>query len=207
MLPIWLDSWPPFPGGDASFYARRLAIAPAIRALKQDVVGNVGNVLWVVMGTIGVVLLIACANVDESPARARRAPAARARGARRARSRRVAHRPRAVARERAARARRRRRSAWASRMARWRSSTAIGADDACRVSTRSRSIRARSRSRSPSRSLPVSLLGLVPALEARRPGDHRRAAAAADAAATAANVIAHRTCSSSRKSRSRSCCS
>ena len=32
-------------------------------SLKDDVVGNVGNVLWVVMGTIAVVLLIACANV------------------------------------------------------------------------------------------------------------------------------------------------
>ena len=29
----------------------------------RDVVGDVGNVLWVVMGTIGAVLLIACANV------------------------------------------------------------------------------------------------------------------------------------------------
>ena len=38
-------------------------ITPALRPLMQDVVGNVGNVLWVVMGTIGVVLLIACANV------------------------------------------------------------------------------------------------------------------------------------------------
>jgi len=31
--------------------------------LKQDVIGNVGNVLWVLMGSIGVVLLVACANV------------------------------------------------------------------------------------------------------------------------------------------------
>ena len=36
---------------------------PALRPLKQEVVGNVGNVLWVVMGTIGIVMLIACANV------------------------------------------------------------------------------------------------------------------------------------------------
>ena len=38
-------------------------ITPALRPLKQEVVGNVGNVLWVVMGTIGLVMLIACANV------------------------------------------------------------------------------------------------------------------------------------------------
>ena len=34
-----------------------------IRPLKQQVIGNVGELLWVVMGTIGVVMLIACANV------------------------------------------------------------------------------------------------------------------------------------------------
>jgi predicted permease len=31
--------------------------------LKQQVIGNVGELLWIVMGTIGVVMLIACANV------------------------------------------------------------------------------------------------------------------------------------------------
>jgi predicted permease len=36
---------------------------PVVRPLKQDVVGDVGTVLWVLMGTIGMVLLIACANV------------------------------------------------------------------------------------------------------------------------------------------------
>ena len=34
-----------------------------IRPLKQQVVGNVSKLLWVVMGTIGLVMLIACANV------------------------------------------------------------------------------------------------------------------------------------------------
>jgi predicted permease len=38
-------------------------IAPYVRPLKQDVVGDVGSVLWVLMGSIGMVLLIACANV------------------------------------------------------------------------------------------------------------------------------------------------
>jgi ABC-type antimicrobial peptide transport system permease subunit len=38
-------------------------IAPATRPLKRDVIGNIGDVLWVVMSTIGLVLLIACANV------------------------------------------------------------------------------------------------------------------------------------------------
>ena len=31
--------------------------------LKQDIIGDIGNALWVVMGTLGLVLLIACANV------------------------------------------------------------------------------------------------------------------------------------------------
>jgi ABC-type antimicrobial peptide transport system permease subunit len=35
----------------------------SLRLLKQDVVGNAGKTLWVLMGTIGIVLLMACANV------------------------------------------------------------------------------------------------------------------------------------------------
>jgi predicted permease len=37
--------------------------APAVRPLKQDVIGDVGAVLWLLMGTISIVLLIVCANV------------------------------------------------------------------------------------------------------------------------------------------------
>jgi predicted permease len=59
MLPIWLET---FAGGAAAFFRDTWQIAPALRPLKQDVVGGVGNVLWVVLGTVGVVLLIACAN-------------------------------------------------------------------------------------------------------------------------------------------------
>src|SRR5262249_49086231 len=36
---------------------------PDLCPLKQDVVGDVSNLLWVLMGGIGLVLLIACANV------------------------------------------------------------------------------------------------------------------------------------------------
>jgi len=38
-------------------------IAPRLRPFKQDLVGDVGSVLWVLMGTIVIVLLIACANI------------------------------------------------------------------------------------------------------------------------------------------------
>jgi putative ABC transport system permease protein len=42
---------------------REARLTPNLRPLKQEVVGDVGSVLWVLMGTIGMVLLIACANV------------------------------------------------------------------------------------------------------------------------------------------------
>jgi len=62
MLPIWLDAWPSPPGFDAPTFERS-RILPTLRPLKKDVVGDVSNVLWLLMGTIGIVLLIACANV------------------------------------------------------------------------------------------------------------------------------------------------
>jgi predicted permease len=41
-----------------------LQLGPAVRALKDDVVGDdVGRVLWVLLGSISILLLIACANV------------------------------------------------------------------------------------------------------------------------------------------------
>jgi len=62
LVPIWLQAWPVFPGTDRKLF-ENARVAPAVRPLKQDVVGNMRDVLWVLMGTIGVVLLIACANV------------------------------------------------------------------------------------------------------------------------------------------------
>lgn len=40
-----------------------LQLGPAVRPLKDDVVGNVGQVLWILLGSIGILLAIACANV------------------------------------------------------------------------------------------------------------------------------------------------
>src|SRR5215471_19186860 len=62
MLPIWMDSWSNGPGSNPHIY-ETWRITPMIRSLKQEVIGNVGELLWVVMGTIGMVMLIACANV------------------------------------------------------------------------------------------------------------------------------------------------
>jgi predicted permease len=62
MLPIVSRTFPAPPGFSAKIFddAR---IGPNLRPLKTDVIGDVGNTLWVLMGSIGLVLLIACANV------------------------------------------------------------------------------------------------------------------------------------------------
>jgi len=62
MLPIWLNAWPTPPNAPRqSFESWR--ITPVVQPLKDEVVGGVGDLLWVLMATIGMVLLIACANV------------------------------------------------------------------------------------------------------------------------------------------------
>ena len=60
LLPIWMNSWP-YPGNPRIYETWR--ITPALRPLKEEVVGNVGEILWVVLATLGAVMLIACANV------------------------------------------------------------------------------------------------------------------------------------------------
>lgn len=58
MLPIWINQY-----GTSRQVLEAANFAPSVRPVKVDVVGDVGQVLWVLMGTIGIVLLIACANV------------------------------------------------------------------------------------------------------------------------------------------------
>ena len=62
LLNVWMDSWTNGPGTDPHFYLT-WKITPGLRPLKEQVVGSIGNVLWVVMATIGLVMLIACTNV------------------------------------------------------------------------------------------------------------------------------------------------
>ncbi|MGH9404804.1 MAG: ABC transporter permease [Terriglobia bacterium] len=62
MLPIVLRSFPP-PHGFTLKIFEDVGFGPKVHPLKRDVVGDVGSVLWVIMGGIGLVLLIACANV------------------------------------------------------------------------------------------------------------------------------------------------
>ena len=62
LLNVWMDSWTNGPGSDPHFYLN-WRITPALQPLKETVVGSIQTVLWVVMGTIGLVMLIACTNV------------------------------------------------------------------------------------------------------------------------------------------------
>ena len=62
LLPLWMDSWSNGPGSNSHYY-EAWRIAPNFRSLKQQVIGRVGNMLWTVMATVGLVMLIACTNV------------------------------------------------------------------------------------------------------------------------------------------------
>ena len=62
MIPVWMNSWTNGPGTNPHWY-EVWRITPHLVSLKEEVIGNVGSVLWVVMATIGLVMLIACTNV------------------------------------------------------------------------------------------------------------------------------------------------
>ncbi len=62
MLPLWINAWPT-PAGFSKSLFENARLGPKLQPLKQDVVGDIGATLWVLMGTIGLVLFIACANV------------------------------------------------------------------------------------------------------------------------------------------------
>ena len=58
MLRLQVERFP-----EAAQFFKETQIRPNLQPLKQYIVGDVGKVLWVVTGGIGLVLLIACANV------------------------------------------------------------------------------------------------------------------------------------------------
>ncbi len=62
LIGVWMDSWSNGPGTNPHYY-KVWRITPSFRSLKEQVIGSVGSVLWVVMATIGLVMLIACTNV------------------------------------------------------------------------------------------------------------------------------------------------
>jgi predicted permease len=62
MLPIAAREFPMNPGWSPNAF-RDARIAPRLRPLKDTLVGDIGKTLWVLMGTVSIVLVIACANV------------------------------------------------------------------------------------------------------------------------------------------------
>lgn len=62
LIPLWMDSWSNGPGTNPHYY-KVWRINPNLLSLKQQVIGNISSVLWVVMSTVGLVLLIACTNI------------------------------------------------------------------------------------------------------------------------------------------------
>jgi putative ABC transport system permease protein len=51
------------PNGFARPMFDNLKLGPLVRPLDVDVVGDIGKTLWILLGTVGIVLLVACANV------------------------------------------------------------------------------------------------------------------------------------------------
>lgn len=62
LIPVWMDSWTNGPGTNPHYY-ETWKITPDFQSLKQQVIGNVSSILWVVMATVGLVMLIACTNI------------------------------------------------------------------------------------------------------------------------------------------------
>ncbi len=62
LIGVWMDSWSNGPKTNPHYY-ERWKITPHFKSLKEQVIGNVGGVLWIVMATVGLVMLIACTNV------------------------------------------------------------------------------------------------------------------------------------------------
>jgi predicted permease len=62
MIPLITETFPPFPGVPRAVIEENRTL-PSVRLLKDRVVGDLDEVLLVIMGTIGMLLLIACANI------------------------------------------------------------------------------------------------------------------------------------------------
>jgi predicted permease len=62
MLPLVMERFPLPPGFTRKMF-EQTRMGPLVRPFADDLVGDVKPMLWVLVGTVGMVLLIACANV------------------------------------------------------------------------------------------------------------------------------------------------
>jgi putative ABC transport system permease protein len=62
MIPLIVERFPLPPGFTRTMF-EEVKMGPLVRPLSVDVIGDVGRVLWVLLGTVSIILLIACANV------------------------------------------------------------------------------------------------------------------------------------------------
>jgi putative ABC transport system permease protein len=62
LIPVIPDRFPMPPGFTRKMFDDA-GLRANVRPLSVDVIGDVGRVLWILLGTVGLVLLIACANV------------------------------------------------------------------------------------------------------------------------------------------------
>ena len=62
MLPMIVERYPMPPGFTKQMWDDA-KLSPRVRPMSADVIGDIGQTLWILLGTVGFVLLIACANV------------------------------------------------------------------------------------------------------------------------------------------------
>ncbi|HTM33108.1 MAG TPA: ABC transporter permease, partial [Vicinamibacterales bacterium] len=62
LIPGIPDHFPMPPGFSREMY-NEVKLAPNVKPLLREVVGDIGNILWVLLGAVGIVLLVACANI------------------------------------------------------------------------------------------------------------------------------------------------
>lgn len=62
MIPLLVEQFPLPPGVTQQMWDE-VGLAPNVRPLSDEVIGDIGRRLWILLGTVAIVLLIACANV------------------------------------------------------------------------------------------------------------------------------------------------
>ena len=62
MIPLTIERFQLPPGFTRQMFDE-VKLGPNVRPLSADVIGDVGQMLWILLGTVAIVLLIACANV------------------------------------------------------------------------------------------------------------------------------------------------